>query len=165
MVKVRMFLDHLLDNENYHFSINSDGYLVINNECGNTLITFKDIRLSKKPSNKELEYVKKLLIEKIDEINKYLKKRDELIRNQPNEVYILGFGLNLHLNIKVNNLDQQVYIDNNGKIVYFKISFRNENEIKNIKEKLLEELENYKKYQQWLKEMRELDNKYKQCFL
>ena len=165
MVKVRMFLDHLLDNENYHFSINSDGYLVINNECGNTLITFKDIRLSKKPSNKELEYVKKLLIEKIDEINKYLKKRDELIRNQPNEVYILGFGSNLHLNIKVNNLDQQVYIDNNGNIIYFKISFRNENEIKNIKEKLLEELENYKKYQQWLKEMRELDNKYKQCFL
>ena len=165
MVKIRMFLDHLLDNNNYHFSINNDGYLVINNECGNTLITFNDIRLNKKPSNKELEYVKKLLIKKIDEINKYLKKRDELIKNQPKEVYTYGFGSNLHLSIKVNDLNQQIYIDNDGNINYFNISFKDEEEIKDIKEKLLEELENYKKYQQWLKEIRELDNKYRQCFL
>ena len=167
MLKIRKELDHLLDNNKYHFGIDNNKRLCIKSKCGKTIVTFYDIRFSGSIPNSEVEYAKKILIDRIDEINKKLKRLEELreeIKKYEPDFIISNYYDGNNYCVKLYKNDNEARLDKEEKqIVEYRFNFKNIDEIKKIKEEFDEYFEQYKKWKKIIDEINKLEEEINQC--
>jgi len=168
MIKIRMELDELITVKGFHFGKYAD-YLAIIGECGDPIVTFKGIEVPKRPTKKEIEFIKNLVIKDIKKINETIKKISELKKVEPKHVYeYYGSGycyISLDKNSR-NREENTLYFDKDThEIQYYTVSGKTIEEMQENMKKLDELFEDYKKYEKWFKEMSELKNSLNKCYV
>jgi hypothetical protein len=162
MIKIRMALDELLRNKDLHFTLDVNKNLVIAGKCNKTYVTFSDIELPKNPTNKELDYVRNILLKNIDDINDKLDKLVDLEKSKPERVYVDGYSNNHYLSLKegVN----RIYFDiDTFEIEDYVVTFKDKKDIDKVIKELNNRLEDYKKYVTWEKAYKEITNELNSC--
>ena len=152
-IRLRANLDYLLEDKDLHFDMTDGKKLAIKTKCGQNLVVFNDLVFAKKePTKTEIDFVKEVLREQIDEINKKIKRLKELEQNEPEKVSvykewsnedsykIAENGLEFSFNTKTKEIFSIRIDANNIKEI--------ENKIKQI-EPLIQKAE---KYIKWKKE-------------
>jgi len=88
-IKLRANLDYLLEDKDLHFGMTNEKKLAIKTKCGQELVVFNDLVFDKKePTKNEIDFVKEILKEQIDKINKKIKRLKELEQNEPEKITI-----------------------------------------------------------------------------
>ena len=155
MIKVRMMLDKLLDSEDLHFSVHSE-VLAIVGKCGKPVVMFRDIPVSKRITNKELEFIKDILLKDIKDINDKLKKLEKLEKDKPETVSDNYYNSEIrYILLKDSDLDKkgELYFNvNTEEVVSYRILGKTVDEFKDKMKKLDELFAKYKEYKKWLKE-------------
>jgi len=166
MIKVRMILDNLLDSDNLHFSIYNE-VLAIVSKCGKPLVMFRDIPISKKITNKELEFIKEILLKDIKDINAKLKELEKLEKDKPKEVQENYYNGNIRYILLVDNSSYErdaLYFDiNTEEVINYRIFGKTIDEFKNKMKKLDELFIKYKEYKKWLKKINEIKDSLNSC--
>jgi hypothetical protein len=164
MIKIRMALDGLLRNKDLHFTLNEGKNLVIAGKCNKTYVTFSDLKLPRNPTNKELEYVKSVLLRSMDGINDKLDKLIELIKTRPERVYVDGYGDYSYITFKEDL--NRVYFDiTTFEIKEYAVTFKDKKDIDKIIKELNNKLEDHKKFVAWEQAYAEIIDELNSCEL
>jgi len=168
MIKIRMELDELITVKGFHFGEES-GYLAILGECGETIVMFKNIKVPKRPTKKEIEFIKNLVLKDIKKINDTIKKIVDLKKDEPKPVYDYYAPDYRYIALnKSNKTDRENVLYFNPdtyEIHSYKVSGKTIEEMKENMKKLDKLFEDYKKYEKWHKEITELRRSLNKCYV
>jgi len=159
ILKIRMELDNLLYSNKYHFGICGNS-LCIKTECGKSLMSFYDIEISKNITKKELAFTKELILQRIDEINKMLKKYDDILNSKPEEIKFFTFKDKYYVTI---DNGSEIIFDLDSNYKEFKLIFEDVKEIDKILKELKIKKEKAIKYIKWIKEKNEILEQFNTC--
>jgi len=157
MIKIRMALDKLLDNKKFHFGLYGKKLAIVG-DCGNPIMIFRDIEIGKNPTNKELNFVRDILIDKIDEINEKLNKYSKLIENKPEKPECNITWLSYV--ITIDNIEFEIDKATNKikKVISHKIV-----DLTKYKNEIERKIEEIKKYEDYMKEIEKFKESMNEC--
>jgi len=157
MIKIRMALDNLLDNKKFHFSLHGKKLAIVG-DCGNPIMIFHDIEIGKNTTNKELDFVRDILVDKIDEINEKLNKYIELIENKPKRPkYNLNWSNYI---IEVNGIEFE--IDKNTDNIK-KVKANGFVDLTKYKDAVKRKVKEIKEYERYINELEEFKDSMNKC--
>jgi hypothetical protein len=162
MIKIRMALDGLLRDKDLYFTLNDIKNLVIAGKCNKKYVTFNDIKVSKNPTNKELEYIKNIVSRRIDDINDKLDILIELIKTKPEEIYVDGYSDSHYLSLR-EGVNRIYFNINTFEIKDYVVTFKDKKDIDKVMKELNNKLEDYKKYMIWKEKYNKIFSELNYC--